>query len=192
MQNNKWDIVRFFRREKRFNFTVAIYLSSLFFALIVILLTTNPSEEIKQVLVVILALITVSTLDAFKKSLEGLSSFFNEFSQIIVEDGGLYVNPTDLVQYNNQASKKRQTLAEAAAEIQQLLTQLEKSNPTATDAEKVAYVEQETSPALKARISEVLKTGSNVWLDAMLDIYPGSNIARAVIAEWASSEKQDD
>ena len=37
-------------------------------------------------------------------------------------------------------SEKKQTLAEAAAEIQNLLKQLEQSHPTATEAEKVAYL----------------------------------------------------
>jgi hypothetical protein len=39
-----------------------------------------------------------------------------------------------------QQSQQKQTLSDAAEEIQQLLKQLEKTNPTATEAEKIVYV----------------------------------------------------
>ncbi len=49
-------------------------------------------------------------------------------------------------------SEQKQTLAEAAMEIQSLLKQLEQTNPTATETDKVAYVNDETTPSFKRRV----------------------------------------
>ena len=150
MQDPKLDILSAFKFEKRIKMFAAIYLSAILLLLAGMLVKIDMAIELQQALIVILGLITIATLDAFKKVLDSTSSSFSDkFNQIVVQEGGLYVVGDYYLQGNiNQGSEKKQTLAEAAAEIQQLLIQLEKSNPTATDAEKVAYVNDETPPAL--------------------------------------------
>ena len=49
-------------------------------------------------------------------------------------------------------SEQKQTLAEAAAEIQRFLKQLEVTNPTATELEQVVYVNDATNPRIKQRV----------------------------------------
>jgi hypothetical protein len=113
----------------------------------------------------------------------------NQFSQIIVQDGGFYIGGDYYLNGNlNQGSERKQTLAEAAAEIQQLLMQLEKSNPTATEAEKVAYVNHETPPALKSRVASAVKAGSEAAVDTILDNSPYVNVVRAIVKGWISSK----
>ena len=87
----------------------------------------------------------------------------------------------------NQGGERRQTLAEAAVEIQQLLMQLEKSNPTATEEEKVAYVNDETPPALKSRVASALKAGSISAVDTLVDNSPFNNFAKAFVKGLISS-----
>ncbi|XWK89726.1 MAG: hypothetical protein U7127_06580 [Phormidium sp.] len=82
--------------------------------------------------------------------------------------------------YNSQ---ERQNLAEAAKEIQQLLKQLEQSNPTATDAEKISYVNDKTTPEFKRRAFSALQAGSEVAIEEFLD-NPYVNIGKAIIKGW--------
>ncbi|NMG20815.1 hypothetical protein DP116_15635 [Brasilonema bromeliae SPC951] len=87
----------------------------------------------------------------------------------------------------NYGYEKKQNLAEAAAEIQDLLQQLEKSNPTASEAEKVAYVDEEIEPDLKSRLVKALKTSGEVAIESSLDSRY-IDIIRAIIKSWSSSE----
>jgi hypothetical protein len=148
------------------------------------------AAELQQALIVIVGLITIATIDAFRKALDSTrSSLVNQFSQIIVQDGGFYIGGDYYLNGNlNQGSERKQTLAEAAAEIQQLLMQLEKSNPTATEAEKVAYVNHETPPALKSRVASAVKAGSEAAVDTILDNSPYVNVVRAIVKGWISSK----
>jgi hypothetical protein len=60
------------------------------------------------------------------------------------------VNRSDISNaFNSNASEQTKTLAEAAAEIQELLKKLEKTNPTATETDKITYVNIATKPASK-------------------------------------------
>jgi CHAT domain len=64
---------------------------------------------------------------------------------------------------NYATIEQKSNLAEAAKKIQQLLQQLEKSNPTTTRTEKMMVVTKaveqiENNPALKTRVIEALKT----------------------------------
>ena len=111
----------------------------------------------------------------------------NQFSQIIVQEGGFYIGGDYVGGSINQGGERKQTLAEAAVEIQQLLMQLEKSNPTATEEEKVAYVNDETPPALKSRVASAVKAGSKIAVDTLLDNSLYSNLARAIVEGWMYS-----
>lgn len=189
MEDRKLDLMSAFKFEKRLKTSVAVYLSILLLAIIGVLVKIDMAAELQQALIVILGLITIATLDAFRKALDNThSSLVDQFSQIVVQDGGLYVGGDYYLNGNlNQGSERKQTLAEAAAEIQQLLIQLEKSNPTATEAEKVAYVNDETPADLKSRVVNALKAGGEVATDTILDNSPYGKVAKAILKGWISS-----
>lgn len=88
---------------------------------------------------------------------------------------------------NNYASEPKQTLAEAAEEIQKLLQQLEQTNPTATEEEKIIYVNDETSPGLKRRTVSALKAGVETSIEEFLD-NPYVNVGKAVVKGWMKPE----
>lgn len=90
---------------------------------------------------------------------------------------------------NIYVSPEQQNLAEAAAEIQQLLKQLEKTNPTATETEKINYVSATISPTKRKRIMSALKAGGQAAISEFLD-NPYLNVAIAVIEDWKATEAQ--
>ena len=79
--------------------------------------------------------------------------------------------------------ERKKTLSEAAAEIQKLLEQLEKSHPTATEIEKVLYVNDETTPSFKRRIVGALGAGGEAAIEEFLD-NSYLNIGKAIIKGW--------
>jgi len=188
MEENKLDLISAFKFEKRLKTSVAVYLSIILLSIIGVLVKIEMAAELQQALIVILGLITIATIDAFRKALDSTrSSLVNQFSQIIVQEGGFYIGGDYVGGTINQGSERKQTLAEAAVEIQQLLMQLEKSNPAATEAEKVAYVNDETPPALKSRVASAVKAGSISAVDTLLDNSPFSNLAKAIVEGWMYS-----
>jgi uncharacterized protein YjbI with pentapeptide repeats len=84
-------------------------------------------------------------------------------------------------------SEQKLTLAEAAAEIQRLLKQLEQTNPNVTEAEKVAYVNDETTPSLKRRAVGALQAGGEAAIEEFLD-NPYVNVGKAVVKGWMKPE----
>jgi hypothetical protein len=84
-------------------------------------------------------------------------------------------------------SESKKTLAEAAAEIQQLLQQFEKMNPNATETEKVAYVNDETTPSFKRRIVGALQAGGETAIEEFLD-NSYVNIVKAIVKGWMKPE----
>ena len=86
----------------------------------------------------------------------------------------------------------QQNLAEAAAEIQQLLEQLEETNPTTTEAEKLTVVvkaaeEIKKNPTLKARVIGALESGGTEAFKEAVD-NPLVNILVAIIEGWTQAE----
>ncbi|MEH2243315.1 hypothetical protein [Nostoc sp.] len=53
---------------------------------------------------------------------------------------------------NIYTSEQKQTLVDASTEIQRLIKQLEQNNPTANETEKIAYVNDETTPSWKRHL----------------------------------------
>ncbi|WP_237396954.1 hypothetical protein [Okeania sp. KiyG1] len=84
-------------------------------------------------------------------------------------------------------SKEKQTLADAAKEIQQLLKQLEETNPTATESEKIIYVNDETTPSFKRRVGCALQAGGEAAIKEALD-NSYVNIVMAIVKGWAKPE----
>lgn len=83
--------------------------------------------------------------------------------------------------------EQKQTLAEAATEIQQLLKQLEVTNPTATEAEKIEYVYDETTPSFKRRVVGALQAGGEAAIEEFLD-NPYVNVGKAIVKGWIKPE----
>ena len=82
----------------------------------------------------------------------------------------------------------QKTLAETAAEIQQLLKQLEQSNPTETTAGQMAVATQaieivENNPTLKQRVIGVLKSAGTEAFKEALD-NPIANVLVAAFQGW--------
>ena len=84
-------------------------------------------------------------------------------------------------------SKQKQTLAEAATEIQRLLKQLEQTNSAATETDKVAYVNDETTPSFKRRVVGALQAGGETAIEEFLD-NPYVNVVKDVIKGWMKPE----
>jgi hypothetical protein len=81
------------------------------------------------------------------------------------------------------APEQKQTLTEAAFEIQRLIKQLEMTNPNATEAEQAAYVNNQTTHKLKQRVVAALQAGSEAAIEEFLD-NPYVNVGKAVVKSW--------
>ena len=92
---------------------------------------------------------------------------------------------------HNYSAEQKQTLAEAAAEIQKLLQQLEKTNPTATVAEKQSAlaieIQQEIkrNPNFKARLRNALKEGG---IEALKVLFAPISIPIEMARGWIEAE----
>ncbi|MDJ0519949.1 MAG: hypothetical protein QNJ74_28040 [Trichodesmium sp. MO_231.B1] len=96
------------------------------------------------------------------------------------------------IKQNNYSPEQRQTLQEAAKEIQQLLEQLSKtyhsSNPTNNlEIANQAIQEIEKNPSLKSRIITALKAGGQEIFKELID-HPAVNILMASIEGWSSAK----
>ncbi|MEZ2230693.1 hypothetical protein [Microcoleus sp.] len=83
--------------------------------------------------------------------------------------------------------EEKEILSEAAAEIQQLLKHLEKMNPMATEAEKIEYVYDETTPSFKRRVVGALQAGGEAAIEEFLD-NPYVNVGKAIVKGWMKPE----
>ena len=84
---------------------------------------------------------------------------------------------------HNYAPEQKQTLAEAADEIQKLLKQLEQTNPNATPEQQQAYVDAAIPPTLKERCISALKAGGETAIEEFLD-NPYVNVGKAIVMAW--------
>ncbi|WP_223269774.1 hypothetical protein [Nostoc sp. 'Peltigera membranacea cyanobiont' 213] len=92
----------------------------------------------------------------------------------------------------NYNPEQKQNLAEAAAEIQQLLNQLGQTYPTNTPLEKQIAVTEalkqiDSNPTLKARVIGALKAGGTEALKELVD-HPLVNILLATLEGWQDAE----
>ncbi|MEM8504944.1 MAG: pentapeptide repeat-containing protein [Cyanobacteria bacterium P01_D01_bin.1] len=84
------------------------------------------------------------------------------------------------IQHIHSHTEQHQSFAEAAEEIQQLLTQLEKSNPDATEAEQTAFLNAMVQPNRRQRFVSAFKATSS----AALDEIPYGPVIKAAIDGW--------
>lgn len=145
-----------------------------------LMITTSPPEEIRlhEQIRSLMSEIE-SLLERVRLGVEG--DYYNVGQAGAV---GIYAR------YDNNTfvqSEQKQTLAEAAAEIQRLLKQLEQTNPSVTEAEKVAYVNDETTPSFKRRVVGALQAGGKAAIEEFLD-NPYVSVGKAVLKDWMKPE----
>jgi hypothetical protein len=91
------------------------------------------------------------------------------------------------VTQNIHQSEQRQSLAEAATEIQQLLKQLEQTNPTATEVEQKAFLTAVIPSTKRQKFVNALQAGGKELFKELMDnMYV--NVAVAAIEGWQSAE----
>ncbi len=92
-----------------------------------------------------------------------------------------------LEELHKALSWQKQTLAEAAAEIQSLLKQLEETNPTATEAEQKAFVTAAIPPTRREQFLGALQAG---WKEAIREFLGKSylNVGIATLEGWKLAE----
>ncbi|NJK28452.1 MAG: hypothetical protein HC925_08335 [Coleofasciculaceae cyanobacterium SM2_3_26] len=95
--------------------------------------------------------------------------------------------------FNTYASPDRQSLAEAAAEIQQLLEQLSQNYPTKTASEKAnvatkAIVAIEEKPGVKSKILKALKAGGAATFMELVN-HPVINILTPMLESLLEEER---
>lgn len=81
-------------------------------------------------------------------------------------------------------SEQKKTLAEACAESQQLLKQLEQDKPNATEIEKVAYVNDETTPSFKRRVVSALQASGEAAIDEFILENKYLKVVKAAFKGW--------
>ena len=82
------------------------------------------------------------------------------------------------------ASGEKRTLAEAAAEIQRLLKQLEETNPTVTESDQIAYLNIATKPDIKKRTVAALKEAGETAIDELILENKYLKIVKAAVKGW--------
>lgn len=85
---------------------------------------------------------------------------------------------------NINISEQKQTLAEAANEIQKLLKQLEETNPSATEPEQVTYVDVTVQPSLKQRTIAALMAAGETAIDEFFLDNKYLKVGKAVVKAW--------
>lgn len=144
-------------------------------------------------------LATIESLDIRKNVFDKLERFVNQWANVTLTEvynmgdtynigqagaAGRYARSD-----NNTfvQSEQKKSLAEAAEEIQKLLKQLEQSNTNATDSDKIAYVNDETSLGFKRRVVGALQAGGEAAFEEFLG-NPYVNIGKAVVKGWMKAE----
>lgn len=81
-------------------------------------------------------------------------------------------------------NEQKQTLAEAAKEIQNLLRQLERANPTASEDEQITYINDETTPSFKRRVAGALKEAGEAAIDEFILENKYLKVIKAAAKGW--------
>ncbi len=122
-----------------------------------------------------------------KKAKNNMSNTFNNnLNRSNISNFANQVNDNASQQFN-QKSEETQTLAQAAEEIQNLLKALEKTNPTANQAEREAFVNTAIHQDKKNKIIRALKAGGEKALEEFLK-NPYVNVGMAIVKEWQEVE----
>lgn len=122
-------------------------------------------------------------------------------AQSITQTSSINLHPPDIVketdtqlltkqflqQLQDALCWQKQTLAEAATEIQQQLKQLEQINPTATEADRKAFVTVAITPARREQFLSALQAGWKEVIKEFLD-NPYLNVGIATLEAWKNAD----
>jgi len=187
-----------YKLERRYRLIVGIYLSALAFLILLPIVTIEMSVTVQQALAFISGLLFLSALDAFKKCLEDGTT--TPKSSILGDTYNVYNQNT----YNSgtyNTYHKKQDLAEAAVEIQQLLNHLSETYPTTTEQDRLVLATEaveaiENNPTLKQRIRNAMRAAGKAALEQLVD-HPSISLVVAAMEESGidgrshSSDKSD-
>lgn len=117
-----------------------------------------------------------SSSESFSNDLRGanVANFANQVSGNARQQANQHIH----------LSESQRTLAEAAEEIQQLLIQLQQTNPTATEAEKVAHVNDETTPSFKRRVAGALQASGETAIDEFILDSKYLKVVKSAVKGW--------
>ncbi len=117
-----------------------------------------------------------SNSNVFNNNFQGanITNFSNQIKDYASQQGNQY----------NYISPEKQTLSEAAAEIQLLLKQLEETNPSAIEIEQIDYVNSTVKPDLKKRTVAALKAAGDTAIDEFFLENKYLKIGKAIIKAW--------
>lgn len=85
---------------------------------------------------------------------------------------------------NFYQSEQHKTLAEAADEIQRLLTQLEETAPNIDELAKIHYINDETTPSFKRRVVSALQISGESALDEFILENKYLKVVKAAVKGW--------
>jgi uncharacterized protein YjbI with pentapeptide repeats len=83
-------------------------------------------------------------------------------------------------------STEHKPLVEAVKEIQELLKQLEQSNPTATEIQKIDYLNIAIKPEIKQRVISALQEGGEAVIDEFVLDNKYLKVVKALLKGWSS------
>jgi hypothetical protein len=97
------------------------------------------------------------------------------------------------IQGNNYAASQQKSIVETAAEIQQLLEQLDKSYPIGTTTGKMALATEaisriESNPSLAERIVSALQAGSIEAIAQILN-HPAASFVIGALEDWKKNKE---
>lgn len=158
-----------------YSLLIAIILLAFLSCLITILITTNLTLGVQQVLIAFIGLFSLITIEAFKKCLESIS--YTE---------GFYITNNSNYKTVNTYYEK-QDLTEAASEIQSLLNQLSKNNPPKNEQEEIEVANEvveeiKQDAELQEKIETTVKAGRVKTLINMINHPLAAFIMSAVIS----------
>jgi AbiTii len=84
-------------------------------------------------------------------------------------------------------SEQKQTLSEAALEIQKLLAHFEQRNPSATQSEMISYVNDETTPSLKRRAYAAFQACGESIIDEFVLENKYHKVIKATLKGWSQA-----
>lgn len=92
-----------------------------------------------------------------------------------------------LEELHKASSWQKQTLAEAARELQELLQELEQTNPTATEAQQTAFVTAAITPTRREQFLSALQAG---WKEMIKEFLDNSyhHVGIATLERWRDAD----
>jgi hypothetical protein len=122
-----------------------------------------------------------------EKSINKISISHLHTPEIVRQSDTQVLTKLLLEELNKALSWQKQTLAEAATEIQELLEQHEETHPTATEAEQKAFVTAAIPRKRREQFLSALQAGWKETITEFLD-NPYLKVGIATLEEWKVAE----